>query len=297
MKTRQGHYVPLLFLMTTLFGVSFVATKVALEGLGVFQVVLGRYLPAFSVILFLFWKKRGYFSVPRKDWKHFLFLTFIEPIGYFIFETFGVRWTSPSNVALIIATIPGFAVIFAALLLKEHPTRLSLLGIWVSFLGVYTIVQGQETSAFAPRPLMGAGVTLGAAICAGLYNSLARKLSMRYHPITLTFYQSLVAALFFLPPAMLETVWGQPMQWNSRVVFSLLYLSLGGSVAGYFLLNFSLSRLGAARVAIFSNVIPVVTMVASYLVYGDLLSQTQFAGAVLILGGVFLAYRWGSPTG
>ncbi|NOX38396.1 MAG: DMT family transporter [Calditrichaeota bacterium] len=292
MSAGQGRYVPLLFLMTLLFGGSFVATKIALEGLGVFQVVLGRYALAFLVILAVFWRKRHYFFIPREDWKHFLLLTAIEPIGYFIFETYGVRLTSPSNVALIIATIPGFAVIFAVFLLNERPTRKTLAGIALSFVGVYVIVQAQQTTALAPHPLLGSLFTLGAAMCAGLYNSLARRLTRRYHPITLTFYQSLVATFFFFPLALGELWLGGEPVLNQRVLISLLYLSLGSSVLGYFLLNYGLSRLGASRVAIFSNFIPVVTIFVSYLIFGDMLRRVQFVGTGLILIGIYLTYRY-----
>lgn len=292
MNPGQGRYVPLLFLMTLIFGGSFVATQMALEGLGVFQVILGRYALAFLVIRILFWKKRHYFFIPRTDWKHFLLLTAIEPIGYFIFETYGVHLTSPSNVALIIATIPGFAVVFAVVLLNERPTPKTLLGIGLSFVGVYIIVQTQQATPLAPYPLLGSLFTLAAALCAGLYNSLARRLTRRYHPITLTFYQSLVATFFFFPLAVGEFWLGEGLDLNRRVVVSLLYLSLGSSVLGYFLLNYGLSRLGASRVAIFSNFIPVVTVFVSYRVFGDMLQPVQFAGAALILIGIYLTYRY-----
>ncbi|MEJ2537616.1 MAG: hypothetical protein P8048_11305 [Calditrichia bacterium] len=46
MKEQENRYLSLLFLMTLLFGLSFIASKQALQGLGIFQLVFSRYLLA-----------------------------------------------------------------------------------------------------------------------------------------------------------------------------------------------------------------------------------------------------------
>ncbi len=297
MSVPQWRYLPHLLLMTLLFGLTFVATKMALLELGVFSVVLGRYGIALMVFLPYFWKRRSYLFIPRKDWPHFLLLTFIEPVAYFILETFGLRFTSPTNVALMIATIPAFALLFGHFLLQERANILSMVGIAVSFLGVYVIVHFQTTSVLAPHPVLGSILALGAAACAGLYNSIARRLSFRHHPVTITFYQTLIATWVFAPLALLEIWYNPPETIRPATLGSLLYLALGSSLVGYLLLNFALSRLKAVQVAIFSNLIPAITLLAAYVVFGEMLLPLQFLGSILVLGGVFLTYTNPPTTG
>jgi len=297
MTAPQWRYLPHLLLMTLLFGFTFVATKMALQELGVFTVVLGRYGIAFLAFLPFFWKKRHYFVIPRRDWGHFLLLTLIEPVAYFILETYGLKFTSPTNVALMIATIPAFALLFGHFLLKERATLWSVVGIAISFTGVYLIVHYQESSVLAPHPVLGSVLALGAAACAGLYNSVARRLSFRHHPVTITFYQTLIATLFFAPLAGWELYHNLPETFQGQTVASLLYLAIGSSLLGYFLLNFALSHLKAVQVAIFSNLIPAITLLAAYVVFREMLVPWQFAGSVLVLGGVYFTYTNPPTTG
>ena len=89
MKFSGGKNLLLLSFMTTLFGLSFIATKQALAGLGIFQVVFFRHIIALVILTFLIWKQREKLYIARRDRWHFLVLTLIEPVGYFIFETAG----------------------------------------------------------------------------------------------------------------------------------------------------------------------------------------------------------------
>lgn len=290
MRNLRGPFLLLLVLMSVLFGFTFIATKFALQGLGVFQVVLGRYALAWILLTLLLWKKRRYFYIARRDWKDFLLLTFIEPVGYFIFETYGIRFSSPASVSVIIATIPAFAVIFAAFLLREKPGVFTFAGIALSVGGVYLVVGMQQASHLAPHPILGSLLTLGAAASAGLYNSLARKLTRKYSPITITYYQTLVATLVFFPLSIGEFILTGKFSLDWRILGSVAYLALGASVAGYLILNYALSKIGAAQVAIFANLVPVVTIVASFFVYGEMFSLTQLLGAGLVISGIYLVY-------
>ncbi|RMG37196.1 MAG: DMT family transporter [Methanobacteriota archaeon] len=289
MKEPTRNYTGLLFLMTILFGLTYVAAKYALQGLGVFQLIFARYALAFVLLTVIFWKTRHRFKLERQDWKYFLLLTGIEPIGYFILETYGIRYTSPSSTSLIIATIPVFAMIFAIFILKEKPGWLAIVGMMISFTGIYFIVRKQQVSYLASNPLLGNSLTLLAAAAAGLYNCVARKLTMKYKPLVLTYYQSAAASFFFLPLGIIEYFWNpQSYYINWKIGMSILYLSLGASIFAYFILNYALSKLEAGRVAIFSNFIPVVTIFASYFFFQERLTLNQWLGAGLVFIGVMV---------
>ena len=56
-------------------------------------------------------------------------------------------------------------------------------------------------------------------------------------------------------------------------------------------MNYSLSKIGAAEVAVFNNFNPVFTIIASFLVFGEVLHPGQFIGAALVLVGIFFTFR------
>jgi len=288
-KNQENRYLSLLFLMTLLFGLSFIASKQALQGLGIFQLVFSRYLLALLLLSAILWRDRKKLIIARRDWKYFLLLTMVEPVGYFIFETFGLRYTSPSNVSLIIATIPIFTLVFAALMIREKISRRAFGGILLSLAGVYFIVSRQQGTILAPSPILGNLFAMGAAISAGFYNVLCRRITRTYSPLTITYYQSIVATTVFLPLAIIETFFRESTYIDGSILLSIFYLGFGSSVAAYFLLNFALSRLPTYRVAIFANLIPVVTIFASWIIFQEVLRPMQFFGAALILLGIYLA--------
>lgn len=290
MRTSRWIFILLLCIMTILFGLSFIATKFALHGLGIFQVVFFRHLLALFFLTLILWRHRQKFYIAKTDLKHFLLLTFIEPVTYFIFETIGIRYSTPSNVSIIIATIPIFSLLFARWILREKTHGWALFGIFFSLLGVYLIVTSTVESYLAPRPFLGNMFTVGAAISAGLYNVLCRRLSQTYSPWTITFYQSLVASIVFLPLALYQFFLSPDIQLNTEIIFSVVYLAVGSSIIAYFILNYSLSRLPTQQVAIFANLVPVVTVFASWIIYQEFLVRQQFLGAVLVLLGIYLTY-------
>jgi drug/metabolite transporter (DMT)-like permease len=286
LNISRSRFLPLLILMTFLFGLSFIATKQALNGLGIFQVIFSRHLIALIPLSLILLRDKKMFYVASGDRLPLLFLTTVEPVGYFIFETYGLRYTSPSMVSIIIATIPVFSLIFAFWILKEKVHVIGLVGIFLSLMGVYVVVSVQQHSVLAHFPLLGNMLALGAAISAGLYNVLCRKLTQTYSPWTITFYQASVASLVFFPLAL----WEGRFHADDSIILSILYLSLAGSVLAYFLLNYSLRYLPTYKVAVFANLIPVVTVFAAWILYGDWLNIRQLIGAIVVILGVYLTY-------
>ncbi len=284
---RPGLLAAPLF-MCLLFAYTYFATRFALSGLGIFQILFIRYAIALTALVVLFHRRLALFRLNRPDRQAMALMTLVEPVFYFTCETLGLKFTSPINVSLMIATIPIFAAVFAYFLLGERVDWPGRLGILISFIGVFTIIQFQNQNVYAPRPVLGNLFALGAATAAGLYNSLGKRLVSKYPPITLTFYQALAATLWFFPLALLQWLSGTAPRINLLIVGHLLYLGLGSSILAYLILNSTLARLGASQVALFSNLIPVFTALLSYLLWGEVFKAHQLLGACLVLVGVSL---------
>ena len=74
---------------------------------------------------------------------------------------------------------------------------------------------------------------------------------------------------------------------DKYVLLPVIYLSLLSSVAAFGLLNYSVTYLDAATATVFSNIIPVVSLLAGVLILGEPFSMAYLAGIVLILLGVY----------
>ena len=136
---------------------------------------------------------------------------------------------------------------------------------------------------------MGNLLGLGAAVCAGLYMAMARDLLSKYSPLTITTFQAFFAATVFLPLAGME---GFTHHWNSLqplTILAVLYLALFCSVLAFFLWNYGISRLEASKAAVFTNLVPVFTVIGANLFLGEKIHLEQVIGGALVIGGVSLA--------
>ncbi len=230
---------------------------------------------------------------------------------YFFFETRGIKLTSASNAALIIATVPVFTVAAEVLFFRTPIRWYQAAGIALSILGVYLIVG--RAGARLPHALEGNLFMLGACLSWVAYVSLSRRLhggagsgavrSARTsrsggndgpppghraasRSLSLTAWQNLIGAAFLLPLAVTEL-----RQWfvpGPVVWLNILYLALFCSALGYFLYQFALARLGPVAVATFVNLIPVVGAVGGFAVLGEALGAPQMIGGLIVIAGVFL---------
>ena len=83
------------------WGLSFVATKVALESIPTFTLVFARFSMATLIFLMIRLRRQWPAFAPRDHVKMVL-LALFEPGLYFVFETIGLQHTSTSKTALIL---------------------------------------------------------------------------------------------------------------------------------------------------------------------------------------------------
>lgn len=70
---------------------------------------------------------------------------------------------------------------------------------------------------------------------------------------------------------------------------AILYQSMGCSVVAFFLSNIAISKIGVNRTSSFIGISTVVSILAGALLLKESLTIYQIAGAVIIIGGVYVA--------
>ncbi len=169
----------------------------------------------------------------------------------------------------------------------EHASQLG----WKSWLGAFISIAGVALVAGVSFSLSGSisGYVYmgGAALCWVGYSLLTRPLFDRKRSrLYIVFWQNFFGFLGLLPFAMLEyKSWGDP---TLPVMLHVIFLALGCSALGYWLYAHAMETLGVSITSVFINLIPVVTVIAGYIVLHERLTLLQGAGAALVLAGVYL---------
>lgn len=271
------------------WGVSFVATKVALESITTFTLVFLRFGLAGLLFLVVSMVRGGLPRLSRRAHVKLFVMALFEPGLYFYFETVGLQHTTAPKASLIIATVPVAVLIFARVLIGERIRTISLLGILMSLVGIGVLITGDPGFKWALGDhLLGDLLIIGAVITAALYMVGARDLGREYSAWDITCLQILYGALFYAPMFLLEI---SALDWGDVTASSIIaaaYLTVFATVGAFLCYNYGLTRIEASRAAVFINGIPVVTAAAAWVVLGERLTGIQAAGGVLVLGGVWL---------
>ncbi len=270
------------------WGLSFVATKIALESVPTFTLVFIRFSLA-ATLLTALTGRQGFPSFTRTEHLKMFLLALFEPGFYFIFETIGLQYTTAPKTALIIATVPLATLIFSVIFIGERTSLKGVSGVSLSLIGITVLVAGDPQFKWdLGGRLFGDLLIFGAVISAAIYFILARNLGQNHSPIKITNVQFIYGTIFYLP----AFVWELPgLHWSaisSRSLGALVYLTLLATVGAFLCYNYALSKMPASRAAVFINGIPVVTALGAWLLLGETLTLTQAGGGVLVLFAVAL---------
>jgi drug/metabolite transporter (DMT)-like permease len=270
-----------------MMSMTFIWFKLANRQLHPFSIVLFRLVMASAFLLVLSVLGRNLQKIAKRDLKYFLLLTIFTPVGYFIFEGLGLSLVSASLGSVIIATIPLFIPIGAALFLNERVTVFNILGIFVSFGGVMLVIL-EKGFRFSASPV-GVIFMMFAVFMAVSYTILIKRLSNRYNAFSLTVWQNILGIPFFIP---LFIVFGagdlSELLSDTKLLMPVFYLGILGSAISFIFFNHGIKVLGATRAESFTYLIPVLTTVFAYFGLGENIDIQKIIGIFIVLTGVFL---------
>lgn len=271
------------------WGLSFVVTKIALENFTPFCLIFLR----FSIAALFFAGLLQYTGWPRFTKVNLCWLTalsLMQPVLYFSFETYGLQHTSATKTSLIIATIPVVVLVLSAVLLKEKLRGLNIFGILLSLSGVCLLVfSGEGHPIQSESSMVGDLLIFGAVLSASFYTILTRKLGTLFTSTQITGMQAIIGTLLLLPPFLLDV---QNVKWTEislKSAGAVAMLTIFATIGAFLCFNYALTRIPAARAAVFLNVVPIITICGAWVILGETLTLLQVCGGGIVLIAVVLA--------
>ena len=271
-----------------LWGMSFVWTAIALRDYEPISIIFLR-LTISTIFLFTWLKLFGKFEkIQRSDFKLFIVSALLNPFMYFLGENYGVKLTSPTVSAVIIATIPLFAPVLAYFMLREKLSVLNIAGMIISFGGVLIMLLTSSFSLEA-SPLGVAALFFAVASAVG-YSIFLKKLSSRYSPVFIIAVQNLIGLTFFLPVFLIfDFTHFITVKPSFEVISSIIALAVFCSSIAFVAFTIATREIGVSKTNIFANLIPVFTGVLSFLIIGEELNSQKIIGISLVVGGLFFS--------
>lgn len=274
-----------------LWGMSYIWTDTLIaHDIPVFYFIFVRIFIA-GFMLFLFNAASGKsMAIQKKDWPKFLALALCEPFIYFIFETYGLKFTgSPTISAMVIATIPIFSVGAGIVFFKEKINLINIAGILLSLVGIIMVAMAK--GEVGEHLVIGILFLLVAVVAEVGHASLTKSLSGNYAAQVIVMYQFLIGSIYLLPLFLWNGLDGfnRELYFSAEVVYPIICLAVLCSSMAFSLWVSTIKVLGVAKSSIFSALIPVVAAMIAWALGHEILNLRQWGGIAISTLGVILS--------
>jgi drug/metabolite transporter (DMT)-like permease len=291
------------FALGVCWGTSYLFIKIGVESLTPFTLIAGR-LAIGATLLGVALRVSGE-RLPREArvYGHFAMMAILSIVIPFSLITWGEQSIDSALAAVLSGTVPLFTIVVAALVLPDEPiTTNRIVGLVVGFAGVVLLTSrdGGPTGADAagvaggPSQLVGEIALIGSSLAYASGNVYARRFVRGQRPMINAFFQVFLALCIM---ATLAATFEHPLSIALRpdAIFAVAWLGILGSGFAYLFFFRLLARWGSTRSSLVAYLLPVVGIVAGFLVLHETVDARVLGGTALIIGGIALVNsRFGS---
>lgn len=273
---------------TILFwGVSFIATKIALTELDPFGIIFCRLILASILLGSIAIITKRNFSIDLKNHGGILILSLIAVLHLWIQVT-GLKFTTASNTGWIIGITPVFMAILGFLFFKERINFIKILGILISFFGLLLLISGGDLSSINFISNKGDFLILTSAFTWSVYSIVNKRITLTYPPLMTILYLFIMMSIIVLPFIFNAEFLEKMKSLSAEVWTSIFFLGFFCSGIAYVLWSQALKELESSQAGAFLYFEPFVTVIAAWIILNEKLTFLMLAGGIAITIGVML---------
>jgi drug/metabolite transporter (DMT)-like permease len=273
--------------LCTVWGTTWVAIKISLEGLPPFGGAALRFTIAL-VLLFLYAKlNKISLKMNRKIFVVVAFSAFLMyPIDYGLIY-WGEQYLSAGVTAIFFATFPLFTGIWATFLFRNEKFHwnkfigltLAIVGIAIVFLDQLLITQFEQTVVMGTLAII-----LGAA-GGSMSVVIIKKYLTGVNSVSLSFHQMLQGVIYLMFFSLVAENYSD-FHPNFRVILAVIYLGLFGSAIAFALYYWLLQKVSAITLSLIIYITPIVAIVVDYFMFGQVIKIRAIIGMIIIFSGI-----------
>lgn len=289
---------PYWVLAVSLLGISFAGPLVKLSRADPIAIAVWRLGFALLIV--------GTFLAGTGQWREFRRITardlLLASVGGFSLALHFWAWNASVHLTTIAASVtlvslqPAVVAGISALLIREAPSPRQSAGIGIAILGAFLIAVPDlmgDGGGGGSRPLLGNLLAVSAAVTAGVYYTIGRRL--RAH-LGIWTYVSIVYGAAFLTLLALAAARGLALGGQPpREILIFIGLALLPTLLGHTGMNWALKLLPAFVVNLTVLGEPVGATILGALIpaIGEIPTVSTFVGGAVVLGGVIIATTGG----
>lgn len=290
--SRFARLVPLFFVL--LWSTGFIGAKYALPYIEPFYLLFIRMLLTLAVFTALALLYRSRWPSLRQG-GHQAVVGFLVHACYLGGVFAAIKWQMPAGItAIIVGLQPLLTALIGWQWLGERLRSLQWVGLLLGLLGVIAILlsgQNSETLVIRPEAIVAALLALVGISLGTLYQ---KRFGGQVDLLTGSIWQYLATAVVMGVLAFLFEE--RQIEWSLTLVLALGWLVFGLSISAILLLMFMIREGEAARVASYFYLVPPVTTLEAWILFGESLNWVQVAAIMVTVCGVYLVLKPGTKV-
>jgi len=283
----KAHAAGLVFAI--LVGFSFMSLKISIPIGTPLQILSFRYNFAFIAAILFLALGINKISFRQKPLMKVGLVVFCY-VGFMVFQTLGMVFTSSVEGAILFAIVPVFAKIIARVVLGEKSTILQEIFMWLSISAlILMIVMGASTIRFSIAGIL--LLTIASALIAGS-NVMMRQIKNIFTPIEITFAIVVSGFLFFNTATVIHGLATGTLDeyvalfGNLKFVIATAYLGIFCILFTSQLMSFMMAHMPAVQGTLYGNVSTAISIIAGTIFLSEPLQVYHILCAGLIIVGV-----------
>jgi drug/metabolite transporter (DMT)-like permease len=275
------------------WGVSFIATKVALQEVHPCSLLAMRFgIGACLLLFFQFRKEPGFLrAFSSRDWVSIVFLAIVGIAGHNLLQAYGLLYTTAINTGWIVAIQPIFIALSARLFLREAITWRKAAGIALGFTGIILIISRGvfSLSLFRVAATLGDLLVLCSALTWAAFTVGGRGFLSRFSPLAAIAPIMAVGCLLTFLFSNVRGEWSFIRHLSVNAWMGILFLGIFCSGLAYFFWYSALEKKDSSLIGMYLYLEPFVTLIGAAVLLNEPVKGITLLGGSMTLFGVYLA--------
>ena len=207
---------------------------------------------------------------------------------------YGVKQGMPAGITALICSLqPVLVSVFSSIFFQEELSPRKLVGLGLGLAGLVLVIAPKLQSS-GEQGLPTAGViAVFIALLGGTSGTLLqKKFGSGVEVLSGTSWQYVATGILMASLALIFEG-DQSITWNASFIFSLTWLIVALSIGAILILYFLLARSSASSVSSLYYLVPAVTAVEAYFLFGEKIGLVTAVGTLVTIAGVALVVRQG----
>lgn len=274
-----------------IWGTTYLALRVGVTQFPPFLFSVLRFLTAGPILIGLM-LTIGKAKFPDKE------VLIHQAISGFFMITLGISivgwaevYISSGMAAIICSIMPVWVILINLIVNKdEKPTFLILVGLAIGFCGIVMIFSEHLADFANSNYQLGILMTFLGNLGWAFGSVWIKKRNNHSNPFLNAGLQMLFGGLFIIPISLVFDDYSK-IQWSNDVIYSLTYLSLIGSVAGYACYSYAIKHLPMTLVSLYAYINPIVAIILGWLILSEKLTFKIILSMLLTIGGIYIVNK------